>query len=108
QLLGVKHNTAVGQLRARHLPRAFAASGVTPFTPHGLRRGGVDALLRAGVDFGTAASLLGHSPKAMLDFYRQATADDRRRAVAAAALGRLEPLGRKVIAFPGSGDSSVD
>ncbi len=87
-VLGVRP-VSVGGLRVRYLPRACEAAGVEPFTPHGLRRAAVDALLRAGVDVGTAAALLGHSPKVMLEHYRKATIDDRRRAVTAARLGTL-------------------
>ena len=92
-LLGTIPLTVTGGLRSRHLPRACAAAGVKPFTAHGLRRAAVDALLRAGVDVGTASSLLGHSPKVMLEHYRRATDDDRRKAVAAAAMGAL-PAGK--------------
>lgn len=83
-----------------HLARACEAARVPVFTPHGLRRAAVDALLRSGVDVGTAASFLGHSPQVMLHHYRQATMDDRRKAVALAQLGAFE--GGEVLPFPGS------
>ena len=100
-LFGTKGITVYGGLRSKYLPRACDAAGVRPFSPHGLRRAAVDALLRAGIDVGTAASLLGHSPKVMLQHYRQSSTDDRQKAVAAARLGYL-PEGR-VIPFARGG-----
>lgn len=86
-----------GQIRVRYLPRACESGGVPAFSPHGLRRSAVDAYLRAGVDVGRAADLLGHSPKVMLEHYPQVTLDDRRRAVARARLGHLDEA--KVLPF---------
>jgi integrase len=57
------------------------------FTPHGLRRAAVDAFQRAGVDVGSAAAYLGHSPQVMLEKYRTASLDDKRRAEQATQLG---------------------
>ena len=99
-VFGVLARTVAGQLRVRYLPRACRQAEVARFTPHGLRRAAVDALLRAGVDVGTAAALLGHSPKVMLEHYRRATMDDRREAVVRARLGALPagsvlPLSRR-------------
>lgn len=85
--LGVQH---VEQKVGRELGRACRKAGVPPFTPHGLRRLVVDRLARAGVDVGTAAALLGHSPAVMLQHYRAISDDDRLRAVAAARLGSLD------------------
>jgi integrase len=97
-VLGVTPNMVRGHLGTRHLAAACARAGVPRFSPHGLRRATVDALLRAGVDVGTAASLMGHTPAVMLAAYRQATDDDRRQAITAAALGAV-PGGGKVIGF---------
>ena len=75
-----------------------------PFTPHGLRRLVVDRLARAGVDVGTAAALLGHSPTVMLQHYRAVNDGDRRRAVAQARLGMLD--GERVVEGPWPGTAS--
>lgn len=91
-LLGLKYS-AVGLLNTRHLPVACAEAGVPRFTTHAFRRSAVDMLARSGVDVGTAAAILGHSPVVMLQVYRKVTPDDRREAVAKAGLGRL-PKGR--------------
>ncbi len=69
------------------LRKACDAVGCEPWTAHGLRRRAVDRLARAGVDVGTAAAILGHSPMVMLTHYRQVSDDDQRRGVDAAALG---------------------
>lgn len=97
-VLGVTPNMVRGHLGTRHLAAACERAGVPRFSPHGLRRATVDALLLAGVDVGTAASLMGHTPAVMLAAYRQATDDDRRQAITTAALGAV-PGGGKVIAF---------
>lgn len=86
-LFGVLPETVMGQMRARYLPRACEKAGVRRFTPHGLRRAAVDRFARSGVDIGTAAAYLGHSPKVMLHHYRQATADDLRDAIEMSGLG---------------------
>ena len=49
----------------------------------------MDRLARAGVDVGTAAAVLGHSPAVMLSVYRQVGLDERR-----AAIDALERLPR--------------
>lgn len=97
-VLGVTPSMVRGHLGTRHLAAACERAGVPRFSPHGLRRAAVDALLRAGVDVGTAASLMGHTPAVMLSAYRQATDEDRRQAITSAALGAV-PGGGKVIAF---------
>lgn len=90
----------VSTLTARHpggyLAPACEAAGVRYFTMHGLRRLAVDRLARAGIDIGTAAAILGHTPEIMLAKYRQVGLDERRRAVA--ALDRL-PRG-EVVSLP--------
>lgn len=70
-----------------YISRACEALQLTPFTTHGLRRLAVDTLARSGVDVGTAAALLGHSPAVMLRAYRRVSEEDLRRA--ALELGRL-------------------
>ncbi|HHO49658.1 MAG TPA: site-specific integrase [Deltaproteobacteria bacterium] len=72
-----------------HLGAACDRAGVQRFTPHALRRLAVDRLARAGVDVGTAAAVLGHSPAVMLSVYRQVGLDERR-----AAIDALERLPR--------------
>lgn len=71
------------------LAPACKAAGVKVFTPHALRRLAVDRLLANGVDVGTAAELMGHSPEIMLQKYRRASRADLEGAarVVAAALG---------------------
>lgn len=95
-VLGVATSTArIGLPRA--VSEACRAAGVPEFPPYGLRRAAVDRLARAGVDIGTAAAFLGHSPTVMLQHYRRVSLDDMRGAVAAARLGALD--GGQVVAF---------
>lgn len=102
-VLGVSPKVVTGHLGSVHLRRACAAVGVKRFSPHGLRRAAVDAFLRAGVDPGTAAAFLGHSPQVMLAHYRRATAEDQRRALLAAGLGSLD--GGGLVPFTPRGQS---
>lgn len=86
QVLG--YHPVSGASMVRHaLAAAAISAGVEHVTPHAIRRAAADTLLRGGVDVGTAAALLGHSPEVLVKFYRQATLDDVRRA--AARLGRV-------------------
>jgi hypothetical protein len=55
-------------------------------------------MLRAGIDVGTAAAMLGHSPEVMLRSYRKATMGDMQDALKKTSLGQI-PQG-KVVAFP--------
>lgn len=90
-----------GQQRIRSIIRgACQAAGVEPFTPHGLRRAMVRRLLREGVDVGTAAAVLGHSPTVMLQVYDQVAEEDRRRAVEKVALSAPAPGETNVIRGP--------
>lgn len=82
--------TAPIQALDRRIGRACHDAGVTPFTPHGLRRMVVGRLIRARVDPGTAASLTGHSVQVMLLHYQQVTDEDRRSAAELANLGVLD------------------
>lgn len=82
--------TAPIQALDRRIGRACLDAGVTPFTPHGLRRMVVGRLIRARVDPGTAASLTGHSVQVMLLHYQQVTDEDRRTAAELANLGVLD------------------
>ena len=52
-----------------------------------VRRAAVDAFQRAGVDVGSAATSLGQSPQVMLQYYRQASLADKRRAAEMTNLG---------------------
>lgn len=88
ELLGVSYHGVVNGV-TKGLRAACEAVEVRPFSSHGLRRAAVDTLARAGVDIGTAADLLGHTPEIMLEHYRQVTGEDRRAAVARARLGAL-------------------
>ncbi len=71
-LFGTKGITGDGGLRSKDPRRAGAVGGLRPFSPHGLRRAAVDAPIRAGIDVGAAASLLGHSARLMLQHHRTA------------------------------------
>lgn len=95
-LLGKRLSTIVAGLPDA-LAAACEATGIARFTPHGLRRAAADRLLRAGVDIGTAAALLGHTPQVMLTHYRKATDEDLEGAVRRATMGAL-PAG-EVIPF---------
>lgn len=100
-VLGVSPHVVRGHLGTRWLAEACDGAGVPRFSPHGLRRAAADALLRAGVDIGTAAAFLGHSPAVMLTHYRKATEADKRAALTRSGLGSMpRPLG-KVVPFPG-------
>ncbi|MCA9525318.1 MAG: tyrosine-type recombinase/integrase [Myxococcales bacterium] len=80
--------------------------GLTRWTTHALRRLAADTLLRSGVEIGTAAAVLGHSPQVMLQMYRQVTAEDAQRAVAQAGLGDLTTEAARVVPIRGSGTES--
>lgn len=97
-VVGVSPKVVRSHLR-QWLADACDAAGVPRFTPHGLRRAVADAFLRDGIDVGTAAAFLGHSPQVMLAHYRKATLDDKRKALAKTRLGTI--TGGKVIAFQG-------
>lgn len=71
-------NTAIGG--------ACGAADVPRFTCHGLRRLMVDRLQDAGVDVGTAARFMGHSPAVMLEAYRTPTPANLRSALARVSL----------------------
>ena len=88
-VLGVVPKTSINALQVIHLPKACEAAEVPRFTPHGLRRSAVDALLRAGVEVAAAAAFSGHSPEVMLRAYRRVTMEDKRKALAQAALSDL-------------------
>ncbi|MEM6929221.1 MAG: site-specific integrase [Myxococcota bacterium] len=77
---------------------ACQAIGIEAFTSHGLRRLAVDTLARSGVDAGSAAAMLGHSPATMLQAYRRVSHEDL--VGAARALSRNRARGT-VVAFPG-------
>ncbi len=93
-VLGVEPRTAAEGLREA-LRDACDEAEVPRWTPHGCRRAATDALYRSGVDVGTAAAYLGHSPQVALRYYRRASADDLRSAITRARLGVL-PEGRVV------------
>lgn len=78
------------QALRKRLHEACLRAGITPFTPHGLRRMVVGRLIRARVDPGTAASLTRHSIQVMLKHYQVVTDDDRREAAERANLGDLK------------------
>jgi integrase len=70
-MLGVAPKTAKTSIEDVFLPRACAAAGVKPFTPHGLRRYFEDQLAEARVDIAEYAAILGHSPQTALEHYRR-------------------------------------
>jgi len=92
---GTTSSMVRGHFSSRELKRACEKAKVKRFSAHGLRRAAVDALARAGVDIGTAADLIGHSPEVMLKAYRQVSDADRR-----AAAKKLASARGKVIPFP--------
>lgn len=75
---------------ARFIWAACDAASVPRFSPQGLRKAAVGALYRSGVDIGTAASFMGHSPAVALKHYREASEGDRREALLRSGLGRLQ------------------
>lgn len=87
RVLGVSASTSRSLLR-RDIAAACAAAGVARFSAQGLRKAAVGALYRSGVDVGTAAAVLGHSPAVALSHYRDVTEEDRRDALLRSGLGR--------------------
>lgn len=81
-VLGVAPKTCKTSIEDVFLPRACAAAGVTPFTPHGLRRYFEDELAEAGVDIAEYAAILGHSEATALKHYRRVRAVNLARAAA--------------------------
>lgn len=69
----------------------WAELGVKRFTPQGVRRMVVDQLYGSGADIGVVAQHLGHSPQVALKYYRQATHEEKARALALAGVGRVGP-----------------
>mgnify|MGYP000948463154 CR=1 FL=1 len=88
RVLGLASNSARAALGLA-IKHACEAAGVPVFAPQGLRRAAVGALYRSGVDVGTAAAFLGHSPVTALHHYREASEADRRGAMLRSGLGRL-------------------
>lgn len=88
RVLGLAHSSAQAQL-GRAIKDACEAAGVPVFAPQGLRRAAVGALYRGGVDVGTAAAFMGHSPLTALKHYREASEADRHGAMLRSGLGRL-------------------
>lgn len=84
-MLGVVPSTA----------RRGLASVLQGVGTHALRRGAVDRLARSGVDVGTAARLLGHSPTMMLEVYREVSDADLRAAVDTLASRKVLPLRKR-------------
>lgn len=86
EALGVTYNSArVGLDRAT---RKVLKAGT-----HVFRRGAVDRFARSGVDIGTAAAILGHTPEVMLTAYREVTAGDMTKALELPA-GQVLPFRR--------------
>ena len=88
ELLGVGFHAGRGGVD-KELRRACLAAGVPVFSAHALRRAAVDRFARAGVDVGTSARWMGHTPAVMMDHYRQVTDQDLVDALARVRLGAL-------------------
>lgn len=90
--------SAIDRLDRAHLPAACAAAGVPRFTLKGFRKLLVDTFARSKgkVDPATAASLMGHSPTTMWEYYRKVNDADRRSAVKAMRLGAVPQIGRVI------------
>lgn len=82
-----------------YLRRACEQAGIEPWSPMGLRRLAEDELYRRVGDPSAAAAMLGHSPEMALKHYRRATADDLRRAMETAELGKV-PAGEVIALEP--------
>lgn len=80
--------------RSATLVVACEARGIEPFTFHGLRRLMTDTCQRRGVDVGTYAAMVGHTPEEALRAYRRPTVDDLR-----AALLKIRSRGPSVSAW---------
>ena len=78
-----------GQINAG-LRYVCKAADLPRFTCHGFRRLMVDRLQDAGVDVGTAAMIMGHSPAVMLAAYRRPTPRNLRNALERVSLEELD------------------
>lgn len=87
RVLPVTQGTAVSNFgqALRDLP--WEELGIRRFTSHGIRRMSVDRMYTSGADVGAVAAQLGQSPQVALHYYRQASHEDRRKAIALAGMG---------------------
>ena len=99
RVLPVTHGTAVSNFgdALRDLP--WDEMGIRRFTSHGIRRMTVDRMYSGGADVGAVAAQLRQSPQVALKYYRQASRQDRERAVALAGLGKRPAVEKKVLSF---------
>lgn len=78
---------AIGRGITKHLRAASEGAGVREMNAGGIRRLVEDTLQRQGVDVGTFAAWMGHSPEVALRHYRRATAEDKLEALRRTRLG---------------------
>lgn len=76
------------QCTRRQIRNACEALGIQRVTPHGFRRMVIEHMLDKGIDVGTVAALVGNSPATIYRYYRQVRPEQKRRAVAIAAIGK--------------------
>jgi len=100
----LQFRTVTDNFSVRALAKACAEAGVPRFTAHGVRRLVVGQYYSSGVDVGTAAALLGHSPEVALRHYRKVTRDDQVRALALSGVGSRG--GQKVVSIDAARDKT--
>lgn len=87
RILPVTRQTVISGFNDALRELDWAALGMPHFSSHAIRRLVIDIYYAGGADIGVVAAQLGQSPQVALKYYRQATAEQRARAVALAGLG---------------------
>ena len=95
-VLGVTKGTATSNFGEALRELDWDDLGIRRFTSHGFRRMVVARYYTSGADIGVVAAQLGQSPEIALKYYREATREQKERAVALAGLGS-RPEKRKVV-----------
>jgi integrase len=98
-VLGVTQQTATSNFGQALRELDWDALGIRRFTSHGFRRMVVARYYTSGADIGVVAAQLGQSPEIALKYYREATREQKVRAVALASLG-ARPEQPKILKLP--------
>lgn len=99
RILPVTRQTVISGFNDALRELDWAALGMPHFSSHAIRRLVIDIYYAGGADIGVVAAQLGQSPQVALKYYRQATTEQRARAVALAGLG--ERVETKVVSLEG-------
>lgn len=102
----VSRRTCLSVVGERKLRAACERVRVPRFTLKGLRTLMANYFARnqKDVDVGTAAALMGHSPATMWKFYREVSAEDKRRVSKVLRLGAVPTVGQLLILNGDGGD----